>query len=81
MSADTLTLTSRTFYERSKAKLAISLALGAISMFFLGFCSSSGGVSRAQGDYESQTDNDDGAHNAQQSGYGIYDYALFKMQP
>ena len=71
MSADTLTLTSRTFYERSKAKLVISLTLGAIGLFFLGACSASGGQAQAQGDFHNKMNgNDDGSHDAQQSGYG-----------
>lgn len=36
MSADTLTLTSRKFYERTRSKLAASLAIGAACIFSLG---------------------------------------------
>ena len=43
MSADSLSTTSRGFYERSKAKLTISLVLGAASMMLLGFCADAGG--------------------------------------
>ena len=44
--ADALTTSSRSFYERSKAKLGLSIVLGAASMMLLGFCSSSGGLVR-----------------------------------
>lgn len=45
MSADTLTLTSRAFYERAKAKLATSIVLGAGALMLLGFCSEDSGLS------------------------------------
>lgn len=46
MSADALSATSRGFYERSKAKVTISLVLGAASMMLLGFCANAGGQVR-----------------------------------
>ena len=42
--ADALTTSSRSFYERSKAKLGLSIVLGAASMMLLGFSSGSGGL-------------------------------------
>ena len=45
MSSDTLTLTSRAFYERAKAKLAASIVLGAGALMLLGFCSEDAGLS------------------------------------
>ena len=42
---DTLTITSRAFYERSKMKLVASIALSGFGLMFLGFCSSAGGNS------------------------------------
>ena len=45
MSADTLTLTSRAFYERAKAKLAASVVFGAGALMLLGFCSENAGLS------------------------------------
>ena len=44
--ADALTTSSRSFYERSKAKLGLSIVLGAASMMLLGFCSTAGGLVR-----------------------------------
>lgn len=43
MSADSLSSSSRSFYERSKGKLNISLVLAAASMMLLGFCGVAGG--------------------------------------
>ena len=43
MSADSLSTTSRGFYERSKGKVTLSLVLGAASMMLLGFCANAGG--------------------------------------
>ena len=40
---DSLTLSSRQFYERSKAKLVVSVIVAAASMMLLGFCASAGG--------------------------------------
>ena len=46
---DSLSPLSRAFYERSKAKLAVSIVLGASCLMLLGFCSNSGGqVSQCQ---------------------------------
>ncbi len=44
MSADNLTVASRNFYERTKLKLAYSLALAAAGLMVLGFCSSAAGL-------------------------------------
>ncbi len=75
MSSDTLTVTSRAFYERSKAKVAISIIVGASSLMLLGFCSVAGGRSEAAGKYIDALPNynDDNVKNAFQSleaGYG-----------
>ena len=43
MSADSLSSSSRSFYERSKGKLNISLVLAAAGMMLLGFCGVAGG--------------------------------------
>ena len=45
MGSDNLTVPSRTFYERAKAKNAFALFLTGCSMMLLGFCSTSGGLS------------------------------------
>ena len=42
--ADSLTVTSRNFFERTKAKLVASLVVGSASLMLLGFCSYSGGT-------------------------------------
>ena len=42
MSSDTLTVTSRAFFERTKAKLALSVITAAAGLMLLGFCSSVG---------------------------------------
>mmetsp|Transcript_5155 Transcript_5155/g.5286 ORF Transcript_5155/g.5286 Transcript_5155/m.5286 type:complete len:153 (+) Transcript_5155:107-565(+) len=43
MSADGLTTVSRSFYERARLKIAVSIILGAASMMLLGFTASSAG--------------------------------------
>lgn len=55
MSADTLTATSREFYERAKLKVAASIAFGAGSLMLLGFCSEYGGLSQATRIYGDQS--------------------------
>ena len=47
MSADTLTVTSRAFYERTKVKIAASIVFGASALMLLGFCSYSAGEAQA----------------------------------
>ena len=70
MSADALTRSSRDFYERTKAKMFISIVLGGASLLLIGACSTSGGLSAAEGDREANTNGDDGIHQALKSGYG-----------
>lgn len=71
MSADTLTATSRTFYERSKAKVALSIITGAAGMMLLGFCASVGG--QASSANESKVSGtDDAAVQSLVGGYGKY---------
>ncbi len=43
MSADTLTTTSRNFYEHTKSKMAVSLFLASMAMMALGFSAAFGG--------------------------------------
>jgi hypothetical protein len=73
MSADTLTQTSRAFYERAKAKLAASIILGAGSLMLLGFCSENGGLSRSNAIYadNSKDDEIEEAYSALASGFGF----------
>jgi Ni,Fe-hydrogenase I small subunit len=51
MSADTLTVSSRNFFERTKSKVAISIIVSAAGLFALGFCSAAGGISAAYGEF------------------------------
>lgn len=44
---DSLTASSRGFYERSKGKVALSILVAAASMMLLGFCSVAAGQSQA----------------------------------
>lgn len=46
---DALSVSSRTFYERTKSKLIFSFIIGSIAMMVLGFCSIAGGLSLAAG--------------------------------
>ena len=85
MSSDTLTVTSRAFYERSKAKVAISIIVGAASLMLLGFCAVAGGNSAANNEYYSGNHVDDHAKNAESDlagGFGksIYSCACGLLQ-
>mmetsp|Transcript_8981 Transcript_8981/g.13497 ORF Transcript_8981/g.13497 Transcript_8981/m.13497 type:complete len:138 (+) Transcript_8981:71-484(+) len=73
MSADTLTLTSRAFYERAKAKLATSIVLGAGALMLLGFCSSNSGLSSFNDTIKDQQNDDEleEAYGALAGGYGF----------
>eukprot|EP01041_Mallomonas_annulata_P012932 gene12932-27282_t len=44
-SADSLTVTSRAFFERAKIKTAASIFLASYGLMLLGFCSTAGGLS------------------------------------
>lgn len=73
MSADTLTATSRAFYERSKTKAAASFFLAAASMVFLGFCAQSGGESSAYSnlnDLPNLTGTESDINESYTAGYG-----------
>lgn len=73
MSADTLTATSRAFYERTKSKAAASFFLAAASMIFIGFTGQSGGQSAAYGNLNEISGLPNyvsDAYQSYQSGYG-----------
>lgn len=71
MSADTLTASSRQFFERTKGKLAASIFAAAIGLMFLGFCSVTGGQSQAAADNAKNASGDlKDSYQAMQSGYG-----------
>jgi hypothetical protein len=44
---DSLTVSSRNFYEHARLKVALSIAAGGLCMFFLGLTSSAGGEANA----------------------------------
>lgn len=75
MSADTLTTTSRAFYERSKAKLALSIITGAAGMVLLGFCSSVGGQASSANESKG-SGTDDTAIQSLVGGYGKFNAGL-----
>ena len=55
MSADSLTVSSRGFYERAKIKVGASIFLASFGLMLLGFCSSSGGESASNQQLYSQS--------------------------
>ncbi len=72
-SADTLTATSRTFFERTKSKLALSIITGAAAMLLLGFCAAAGGESSSANTLMGQSGISSDQKDAQQAlagGYG-----------
>ncbi len=77
MSADTLTVTSRNFFERTKAKLWASIIVAGAGLMLLGFTSIAGGISQSsalQADLvDDKLTNDDelkASYAALASGYG-----------
>lgn len=81
MSADTLTASSRQFFERTKGKLAASIFAAAFGLVFLGFCAATGGQSQAAGDNAKDSSGDSkDAQNSLQSGFGKFDFILFQLK-
>lgn len=84
-SADTLTISSRAFYERSKAKLTASIVIASGSLMLLGFCSIAGGQAASLQESIKQTSdaNQIKILQAQVSGYGfgafVYILAFFLL--
>lgn len=70
MSLDTLTVSSRSFYERTKAKVALSILTAGFALMLLGFTSSSAGESQAA--YYAGKDLSGDAANEQDSYRGGY---------
>lgn len=74
--ADSLTPTSRSFYERIRLKAALSFFLGSISLVALAYCTVYGGLAQASGlqaKYYRDNTNDDTqktAEDALTAGYG-----------
>eukprot|EP01040_Poterioochromonas_malhamensis_P007949 gene7949-8591_t len=77
MSADTLTATSRHFYERTKSKVAISIIVSAAGLGALGFCAATGGLSASSNDQAKNSSGDSkDALEAQAAGYGFAAFAF-----
>jgi hypothetical protein len=76
--ADALSPPSRSFYERTKAKMAVSIVLAASCLMLLGFCSNSGGqAASANYQYQEATNNGANANTVHQyqaltGGYGAF---------
>ena len=75
-SADSLTVTSRAFYERAKIKTAVSIFLAAYSLMLLGFTSTAGGLAASnqqmqQNAGSSVTTETTRSYQALISGYGF----------
>lgn len=73
MSADSLTIKSRDFYERAKLKQVFSLILASIGLMSLGFTSEYGGLSNYFTIEEDKANDDkiEEMASAQSSGYGF----------
>ncbi len=72
MSSDTLTYSSREFYENSKIKVSISLTFAGIGLLLLGFASIDGGLSQSSNLQADRTSGDtEDYFDAQASGYGF----------
>lgn len=73
--SDTLTVTSRNFFERTRGKVALSIITAAGGLFALGYCSSAGGNSQAFSNYlktSGLTSDMKDAFHAAEAGYGKY---------
>lgn len=74
MSADTLTVESRAFFERSKSKVSVSLWYGAAAIVFLGFCAAAGGMAAAYNNVTDSSVNNsselEDAYTSFKGGYG-----------
>jgi Na+/proline symporter len=77
MSADTLTTSSRSFYERSKSKAATSFFLASAAMVFLGFCATTGGQAAAYDNLQNAPSLPNYLDNAYTSFKGGYGFAAF----
>jgi len=74
MSADTLTTASRDFFERAKSKVALSIAVSALGLAFLGFTAYAGGEASAASnlaDASGLSSNENHALQAIQGGSGF----------
>ena len=74
---DSLTASSRSFYERSKAKLALSIVIAAGGLMVLGFCSVAGGNSASNSQLKELASNDDRMQYSFQALVSGYGFAAF----
>jgi hypothetical protein len=74
--ADSLTTTSRAFYESTKWKMFSSLSLAAVGLMLLGFCSASGGVSNSYHYLREYYAGDDEVFQSIVSGYGFASFVF-----
>ncbi len=70
MSADSLTSSSREFYERTKLKLVWSVILAGGGLMMLGMCAANGGESASNKIKMDNAATDDGSVEALVGGYG-----------
>jgi hypothetical protein len=81
--ADTLSFVSREFYENTKVKFVLSIALGGYCLLLLGWCCQAGGMNAYDANYleSKQMDNTNqniiDAYNNAAAGYGFACFFYF----
>jgi len=76
MSTDTLTTTSRAFFERAKLKLAASIVIAGTGLMVLGFTSAAAGQSASANDMsDAKDDNVKSSEKALAGGFGFAAFA------
>lgn len=74
---DSLTASSRSFYERSKGKVALSIVVAAGGLMVLGFCSVAGGQSASESQLKELAVDDDHTQYSYQALVSGYGFAAF----
>lgn len=74
---DSLTASSRSFYERSKGKVALSIVVAAGGLMVLGFCSVAGGESASESQLKELAVDDDHTQYSYQALVSGYGFAAF----
>lgn len=74
---DSLTASSRSFYERSKGKVALSIVVAAGGLMVLGFCSVAGGQSASESQLKELAGDDDHIQYSQQALVSGFGFAAF----
>uniref|UniRef100_A0A7S0SSU5 Uncharacterized protein n=1 Tax=Chromulina nebulosa TaxID=96789 RepID=A0A7S0SSU5_9STRA len=77
MSSDTLTISSRAFYERTKIKMVASILVAALGLMLLGFASTAGGNAQSNNLLQQRTITDDNVKQSFQALTGGYGFATF----